>query len=319
MKRTLTSLLVIFGVLGMSTNLWSQQPATASVYGKVSAADGTIVDFASVAILRAADSSVLQFVLSDETGYYLVDGLAAGTYYLNVNRMGFTDLRSPVFSLTTGERKEMPLAVEPVAQELATVEVTDYRPMVTFSGQKMVVAVDQLNGVASSNGLEILNEVPGVWVDGRNISLNGEANVTILLNGRRKTMTARQAATLLESIPATNIKSVEVINGKSVEYDAEGSSGIINIITNRQTDQLYNLTLGTRLQLDRYVSNAHNAYLNWNTEKFSFYGSANYTRNYRYGVFSTDERYFDADGETTFTIDQGLSSLSLNQLPSFSG
>lgn len=303
--------------LSLSTVLLGQQ-SSASVEGKITdTTTGGVVDFASVAVLRQQDSTVVDFQLADENGEFHIAGLSPGTYFLNINRMSFEDVQTPGFRLEAGEKRRVDVTMEASANLLNTVEVTSYRPTVSFAANKMTVAVDQLVGRDNSNGLEILDQVPGIFVDGRSITLNGMGNVTVLFNGRRKTMTGQQAATLLESIPASSIKSIVVTNGKSVDQDAAGSGGEINIITDRNVEQLYNLNLSNRITIDRELSNSHNVYLNWNGQRLRFNGGVGFNRNFSYGSARRNELYFDDRANEMGSIDHFSETNSLNLLPSF--
>jgi len=311
-----TTLFAILAGLLFPIVLFSQQVPSSSILGVLQTEEHQPVDYASVSILAAADSAVVDFQLSDDAGKYEFTDLTAGKYMLRVSRLGFPDYSSEVFALASGQQLEMSPTLHATGNDLAVVEVTSQRPMVAFSGGKMIVAADQLPGKETSSGLEILNKVPGVFVNGTSITLNGFGNVNVLINGRRRTMTASQAATLLQGIPAENIRTIEVRSGKSVSQDASGTGGEINIITHKSLGQFFNLSLRNRVTIDRFVSNSHNAYLNYNGNRLRFNGGINYNRNYSYGVRQRSERYSDAAGDPFGTNEVNINTQSVSQLPS---
>ncbi len=308
-------LAIVFLTGGYVATAVAQTAATAATLrGTALADDGEApLDYASVSLSTVADSAVVDFQLTDEAGRFSFTDIPAGDYYLTVSRIGFTDFQQSVPGLTAGEVRQQTIRVAGGGTDLAVVEVTGYRPTVQFSGNKMIVAVANLPNAANSDGLEILSKVPGVRVEQEAISLNGFGNVNVLINGRKRTMTAGQAASLLRSIPASSILSIEVVSGKSVNQDASGTGGEINIITNQSLGQFFNLSVRNRLILDDRLSNSHSAYLNLNGRRLRFNGGLCYRRNHSYGTSERRERYTNLAGDqllATNRLDAAASSLS---------
>ena len=95
--------------------------------------------------------------------------------------------------------------------------------------------------------LDMMRKVPLLTVDAEdNIKLKGSANYKILINGKESALVAKSPSDVLRAMPATNIEKIEVITTPPAKYDAEGLSGIINIITKRNADQGYNANVNTR-------------------------------------------------------------------------
>ena len=113
-------------------------------------------------------------------------------------------------------------------ENLEEVQVTAEKRQMETMIDKKIFNVDKTPAAAGGDGLEVLRNVPSVDVDiDGNISLRGESNVNILVDGRPINMSAAQ---FLQSTPASSIEKIELITNPSAKYEAEGMAGIINII-----------------------------------------------------------------------------------------
>lgn len=129
--------------------------------------------------------------------------------------------------------------------ELDEVVVETRKKLVQTDGATLTYNVEEDPDAASNNTLEILRKVPGITVDAEeNIKVNGQSSFKIYLNGREDPMMRGDIKTILKSMPATTIKKIEVLSDPGAKYEAEGTGGILNIVTNtRQKLEGYLATL----------------------------------------------------------------------------
>jgi hypothetical protein len=252
-----------FGVGGGST-----------IVGKIS---GTLIDsvtkqplsYASVALFRASGKSPLNGVLTDEKGNFKIDGVHPGDYKIRITYVGYPEKN--VGGITTTDSKPDKnmgqINVASGAKALNEVSVTAQAPLIENKIDKIVYNAEKDLTAAGGNATDVLQKVPLVAVDiNGNVSLRGDGNVRVLINGKPSGATSASLSDVLKTIPADQIKSIEVITSPSAKYDAEGSAGIINIITKQK-----NMTgisgsvsggIGTR-------QNNGNFNLNYNKNRFS--------------------------------------------------
>ncbi len=160
--------------------------------------------------------------------------------------------------------------------ELKEVTITAQKPLVKIDPDKIVYSMESDPEAQANNALEMLRKVPLITVDAEeNITVNGQSNFKVLVNGKSSSMMSTNFKEVLKSLPANTIKDIEVITNPSSKYDAEGVGGIINIITTKKTINGYNGSVSSGV--DARGSLNWSAYLATKIKKFSFssryYGS----------------------------------------------
>ena len=125
--------------------------------------------------------------------------------------------------------------LEPGTELLGEVSVVAQKPLIRTEVDKIVYNIESDPDSKTSTALEMFRKLPMVTVDGEdNIQVKGGSNFKILLNGKNSSMLSQNPKDVLRSLPASSIKDIEVITNPSSKYDAEGTEGIINIITNKK-------------------------------------------------------------------------------------
>jgi ferric enterobactin receptor len=206
--------------------------AAGQIRGRVTdAATGRPLDAVSVAVWAQPDSVLAGGAVTGADGTFRVQGLAPGRYVLRVARLGYAAGRSGEVVVETGAVQAPPLALQPGAVQLEALTVTGERSEVAFSADRNTYEVKNMPSTAGATAAEVLQNVPAVEVDqdGR-VSLRGNDNVAVQINGRAAPVRGEQLGRFLQQLPAGMIERVEVIPNPSARYDPEGMSGIVNII-----------------------------------------------------------------------------------------
>lgn len=199
--------------------------SSGQVIGKVvESSSNKGIGYATVGVLSAKDSSVVSGVLSKENGDFAVEALGPGNYILRINFIGYTtvyrnfELTAQSMSKDLGNFK-----LSSSAATLKTVDVTAEKPAYSMTLDKKVFDVSKSLTTIGGDATDVLKQVPSVNVDiDGNVTLRN-GSPTIFVDGKRTTLT-------LDEIPAESIDRIEVITNPSAKYDAEGMSGILNII-----------------------------------------------------------------------------------------
>lgn len=195
------------------------------------------LDYASVSIFRSGGKVPMNGVLTDEKGGFKFDGLHPGSYKIRITYVGYPDkVVDPIVTTDAKPDKNMgQVVVAPSSKALKEVNIVGSAPLIENRIDKIVYNAEKDVTAAGGSATDILQKVPLVAVDiNGNVSLRGDANVRVLINGKPSGATSASLSDVLKGIPADQIKSVEVITTPSAKYDAEGSAGIINIITKQK-------------------------------------------------------------------------------------
>jgi outer membrane receptor protein involved in Fe transport len=241
------------------------------------------VEFANVGLFSKKTGQPVDGTTADDKGKFTLNRIAAGDYKLVITFIGFKNYVAD--NLKVEEKGTViDLGVIKLAQnvsELQEVTVTGIKSVIEDKVDRLVYNAEKDETSKGGDATDVLKKVPMLSVDmDGNVSLKGNSNVKVLINNKPSSIMASSVADAMKQIPADMIKSVEVITSPSAKYDAEGSSGIINIITKKNNLQ------GLTLNIDASAGvRGSNLGLNGNYRKgkmgFSLggFGRANYNVN----------------------------------------
>lgn len=247
------SYLFIFLLTAPFFQLWAQPPgvsgprpgAAPSILGRIS---GVVLDsmnrqpveFAAVALWDIKQNKQIDGVITDEKGIFRFPEVKAGKYKVQISFLGYQTKELTNLEITPQKPDVHLHDIMFSAEGLTLNEITVTGEAATIENKidKMVYNAEKDVSTAGGDAAEVLRRVPLLSVDLEgNVSMRGSENIMILINGRPSSMFAASVADALRTIPADQIKSVEVITAPTARFDGEGSGGIINIITKRKSAQ----------------------------------------------------------------------------------
>lgn len=248
MRRTLNAVLGFF-VLAAAGSAAAQAPAgpggpqQAPPGGEVR---GTVTDnTSSAAIARAtiavrtkASAALVAGAVARDDGTFRIQGLRPGTYYLRVTALGYGPVSTAEFSVSPASLTADlgTIKLEKVAVALSDVEVKAERDAITIEPDRNTYKAKDIAATAN-NASQVLENVPSVSVDGDGkVSLRGNENVVVQINGRPAPMSGAQLGQYLKQLPSGVLDRVEVITTPSARQDPEGMAGIINLVMKQNVD-----------------------------------------------------------------------------------
>jgi len=302
MKKIKFAVLLVF--LFTSFYNYSQQgpggknkvKVTGKVYEKVSKQP---LEYATISITAPNDTKVIAGGITNPKGEFEV-AVAPGTYDIKVEFISFKSTEIKQKSIQDDTNLGVVNLSEDAAQ-LNEVVVRAEKSTVEIKLDKKVYNVGQDMMVKGGTVSDVLDNVPSVSVDTEgNVSLRGSDNIRILIDGRPSQ--AINVAEALRQLPADAIDKVEVITNPSARYDAEGGSGIINIILKKGKNQGFNGTFIASTGLPETYGLSAN--LNYKTEKLNYFTTAGYNYRTNEGGSLTNTTYYNADGSPKGYLDE---------------
>ncbi len=228
-RRTSLFLFLFFSFV---SNLFAQQ--TIIVKGRLlSGEDHEALPFATVLLQATSSDSIMKSSLSELDGTFFFS-TTADNFYVSVMMVGFDTLIIKNLKTSGSIIDLKDLLLYPSTNELNAVILDIEQSQTTFKLDKRVFHVGEDLSNTGAGAFEVLNNVPSVNVsiEGE-ISLRGRQGIKILINGKPSVL-ASEEGQALGAITADMIERIEVITNPSAKYDAEGSSGIINIVLKKK-------------------------------------------------------------------------------------
>ncbi|UYW01933.1 TonB-dependent receptor [Flavobacterium agricola] len=258
------------------------------------------LEYASAIAQSIQNPSISDGIITNEKGEFTLN-VFPGNYNIKIEFLGFetTEInnRAVVKDINLGT-----IYVAEDNQLLEEVVISVERPMVEIKLDKKVYNVADDATVKGGTASEVLDNVPSLAVDqDGNVSLRGNDNVTVLIDGRPSGMTGN-VADVLRTLPADAISKVEVITNPSARYEAEGGAGIVNIVLKKGKGQGVNgsvsVTAGTP------ENTRFNGNINVKGEKYNFFAGGGYNKSNSPGNSSTNSAYLDGNGDIAYFMDE---------------
>ncbi|HEY1056519.1 MAG TPA: TonB-dependent receptor [Emticicia sp.] len=259
---------------------FAQNAGKLKLKGKViDAQTSAPLSYASVRLFKLPDSSFVTGNITNDTGDFAIDA-PAGTYYALLEFIGYKATKTAVFSLTpdTSPYDLGTLKVATSSKTLDEVEVRAEKSSMEMTLDKRVFNVGKDLANAGGTAVDILTNVPSVSVDiDGNVSLRGSSNVRILVDGKPSGLVSIKGGSGLQQLQGSSIERIEIITNPSARYEAEGMSGIINIILKKERKEGFNGSFDVITGLPTNLGLAAN--VNYRRKNLNFF--VNYTASYR--------------------------------------
>ncbi len=217
---------LVFAMVFMTMNFYGATTSEKSeIQGMVKdSSNGEGLSFASVQLLAKKDSSLIKGTMADAYGKYLISDIQLGEYIIVASHMGYAEETKALTIQARTVKCDFLLNQKNIS--LSEISITAEKNLVEKKLEKTTVNISKNTTVSGGTAIDVMQTLPSVDIDiDGNINYRGSDKVIILINGERS-----QLVKSLDQIPSDQIEKVELINNPSAKYEAEGMSGIINIV-----------------------------------------------------------------------------------------
>lgn len=212
------------------------------------------IQYASVSIFTNGSKTPIGGAATDNKGSFSIATLDTGSYRIVIDFIGYqADTVTAVISTKSMRIRLNEIVLAKKAHTLEEVIVVAKKPLIENRIDKMVYNAEKDVTAQGGVATDLLKKIPQVSVDADgNVELQGNSNIRFLINGKPSSIFGNSLTEALQAIPASQIKSIEVITSPGAKYDAEGTGGIINIILKESrvhgVNGNINLSAGSRLE-----------------------------------------------------------------------
>ena len=274
-----------------------------AIYSQNKSIEGQILDpnkapisFVNILLYENEGSQTIAGTTTNEMGFFNIDNLEEKEYFLEIRMIGFTTI-----SKTINPSKNNKLGIITLTEsteELGEAVISVKSPSIKKEPGKLIFNVENTS-LSTGSTFNLLKKTPGILVIGNEISIKNTKPV-IYLNDKRVYLSSTELASLLKSVDASDIKSIEVITNPSAKYDAEAGA-VLNIVSSKTISIGYKGSFNTTYEqavFSKYMFSTSHSYKN---DWLNVSGNYSFSPRKDYKQDDNFTRFFKPD-ETTKSI-----------------
>ena len=268
---------------------------------------GKVIDFKSKQPLEYATIIIKNTITKEVSGGVTnLDGffsieMPKATYVIDVAFISFQSVKFQKENIISDKDLGV-IELSEATNGLDEIVIVAEKTTVDIRLDKKIFNIGKDLSIRGGNASDVLGNVPSVQVSVEGtVSLRGNENVTILIDGRPSALVGMNGAEALRQIPAEAIEKVEVITSPSARYDAEGTAGILNIILRKNKLIGFNGSLQLDLGFPARAGTAFNA--NWRTEKWNLFTNTGFRYNETPGNAFSDSDFLSNTAQNAKVIE----------------
>lgn len=297
-KTSLFFVVLIFTFL----NVFSQKPQNIqiSIIGNiVDSKTNEPLEYATI-VLNNQKTKQLSGGITDEKGNFNIK-VNPGIYDISFEFISFKTIKLPNKTINSSINFGT-IKLSEDSDKLDEIVIIAEKSTVEIRLDKRIYNVGKDMTVKGGSASDVLDNVPSVDVDVEgNVSLRGNENVRILIDGKPSALVGLSGTDALRQLPADAIERVEVVTSPSARYDAEGTAGILNIILRKGVAKGFNGSMNATVGDPKQYRIASN--VNYRTKKVNFFTNLGYRNSSGPGKYLTNLTIFENESLNSLRIE----------------
>ena len=256
--------------------------------GKVIDTQNQPIGFANVIILDSKND-LITGIITDENGKFEASVSIKESFWIKISFIGYKDWKKKITNEDSANLGTITLSED--KNELEEVLVTAKKPTIQRKVDRLVFNIENSIVATGGDAMDVLQKTPGVRVDGNSIGLIGKSTVRVLINHRISPLTGEDLASYLRTLSSEDIVKIEVITNPPSKYEAEGNSGLINIVLKKVKKDFFGGNIRSTYRQSTYSSGFFGGGITYQKNKLSFFTNIN-TGNGALEVSETNKIYY---------------------------
>lgn len=250
------------------------------------------IEFATVLLRQAQDSALVTGSTTTDSGAFIFNNVKPGNYLITTQFVGYLPQSLLIELREQGAPLSLPVFIlKEDTKMLNEVVVHGQKPLFEQEDEKIILNVQNTIIASGGSAIELLARAPGVSIDQNDqITLNGKTGVTVMIDGKMTYLPTAELASMLRSMNANNIISVEIIANPTARYDAAGNSGIINIKLKKNSWEGFTGSATAGAGYGQYGKANASINLTYKAGKWNHYLNYGYSLNRRFALVEIDRQ-----------------------------
>ncbi|MBB5440785.1 hypothetical protein HDC92_004489 [Pedobacter sp. AK017] len=267
-----------------------------------------------VTVILKHELLTVQTTVSDSLGNFKLINIDPKTYNIGFSLTGYK-LRIQNLKVNSDTLINVNLTSQNI--ELRNVTITSSRPLIERKIDRLVYNVTDNPALMGAAATDILRSTPLVSIDNDEINIIGKSGARVMVNGRLVNLSGQDLYNYLKTIPINTISKIEVITSPPAKYDAEGNSGLLNIVTSKQKSKTMYGNIGSVYQQNYYGSSEINGSINGSFKLIDFNAGLSYRKGKSRPSENSIIQYTNQDWYQTNIRNQDINRLNFNSAISF--